>query len=169
MAAPRSHVKKIFQLTEKDHSKFPRSAPPAFYFTVEIDGFPAIQAAFQEASGMEVSAEVESISEAGRNEYSHRVPKRTSYNNLVLKRGFVTDDSAMVEWVKSTIQNGLNTKIQPKSITVKLLNPKTNSPLKSWCFVNAYPIKWSVGALNSMENALAIENIEFAYSYWTLT
>jgi phage tail-like protein len=158
-----------FNFTTKDHTKFPASAPPAFYFAVEIDGFPAIHAAFQEASGMEVSAELETISEAGRNEYSHRVPKRTSYNNLVLKRGLIVDDSAMFTWVKDTLQNGLNTKITPKKITVKLLDPKKTdgTAIKAWNFVNAYPVKWSLGSLNSTENALSVESIEFAYSYWS--
>jgi len=164
-AAPNAKHHK-FHLTKKNHSKFPASAPPAFYFAVEIDGFPVIQAAFQEASGMEVSSELETISEAGLNEYSHRVPKRTSYNNLVLKRGLIVDDSAMFKWVSSTLQNGLNTKIELKDITVKLLDPKSGSPIKSWCFVQAYPVKWSLGSLNSMESALSMESIEFAYSYW---
>lgn len=158
-----------FHLTEKDHSKYPRSAPPAFYYSVEIGGFAAIQAAFQEASGLEVSMETEPIAEAGLNAYSHRVPKRTSYNNLVLKRGLVTDDSAMVDWVRDSIQSGLNMRIKPKNITVNLLDPETGSPLKSWCFIDAYPVKWSVGPLNSTESALTIENIEFAYAFWTLT
>lgn len=115
---------------------------------------------------MEVHAEVEPIAEAGLNSYSHRVPKRTQYNNLVLKRGLLLEDSAMFQWVSNTLQNGLNSKITLKTITVNLLDPKYHSPLKSWVFVDAYPVKWSLGTLNSMETAVAIENIEFAYSYW---
>lgn len=147
-------------------SLYPRIAPPAFYFDVWIDGFAPMQASFQEASGIEVSAEVEPISEAGLNSYSHRVPKRTSYNNLVLKRGLVLGDSGMYNWVKQTLQSGLNVKIKPKTIRLNLLNPEDHSPLKTWVFVNAYPVKWSLGPLNSMESAVSIENIEFAYSYW---
>jgi len=118
---------------------------------------------------MEVSTEMETISEAGLNYYSHRVPKRTTYNNLVLKRGFVVEDSAMRDWVEQTLQSGISVgnKIKPKNILVTLFDPATVlEPLKTWNFVNAYPVKWSLGALNSMESAITVENIEFAYSYW---
>jgi phage tail-like protein len=151
-------------------SKYPRLAPPAFFFEVMIDGFGSVQGAFQEASGMEVSAELETISEAGLNTFSHRVPKRTTYNNLVLKRGYVVEDSAMMDWVQQTLQDGisLGNKIVPKNILVTVLDPGYSTiPLRSWNFVNAYPVKWSLGALNSQESALTIESIEFAYSYWT--
>ncbi|MFN8393826.1 MAG: phage tail protein [Bacteroidia bacterium] len=142
----------------------------AFLFQVEIDTFPGIQGAFQEASGIEVSAEVETISQAGENTFSYRVPKRTQYPNLVLKRGFLVQDSAMKDWVMKTLQEGisLSNKIVTRPITVKLLDSHDMSKaIASWNFVNAYPIKWSLGSLNSMESAVAIETIEFAYSNWT--
>jgi phage tail-like protein len=150
-----------------------RSSPSAFWFELSIGDLGSAHAAFQEVSGIEVNADIETISEAGLNSYSHRVPKRTSYNNLVLKRGLVIDDSAMMDWVKDSIQNGLNTSggIKPKQIILSLLGPSDDGasgvPIQSWNFVGAYPVKWSIGALNSTESALTIESIEFAYSYWT--
>jgi phage tail-like protein len=36
----------------------------------------------------------------------------------------------------------------------------------SWAFINAYPVKWSVSELNAMENSIAMETLEFAYSYF---
>lgn len=147
------------------------SAPSAFWYELTIGSLGAAHAAFQEASGIEVATELETISEAGLNRYSHRVPKRTSYNNLILKRGLVIHDSKMMDWIKDSIQNGLNAGggIKPQQIILSLLGPSggaKGSPIQSWNFVNAYPVKWSVGPLNSTESALAIESIEFAYSYW---
>lgn len=139
--------------------------PSAFHFEVLIDSMPGVQASFQEVSGIDVTAEVEPISEAGLNSYSHRVPKRTSYPNLILKRGLLIDDSAMMDWVEDTIQGGLNQKIKPKNLTVSLMG-KNGEPLQSWSIVNAYPVKWSLGGLNSGESAHAFESIELAYSYW---
>lgn len=149
-----------------------RSSPSAFWYELSIGDLGSAHAAFQEVSGIEVSTEIETISEAGLNGYSHRVPKRTSYNNLVLKRGLVIDDPEMMDWVKNSIQNGMNAPggITPKKILLSLLGPSDDGasgvPIQSWNFVGAYPVKWSAGSLNSMESALAIESIEFAYSYW---
>jgi phage tail-like protein len=140
--------------------------PPAgFYYNVSVDGSTNDKASFQEVSGIEVSAELETISEAGLNSYSHRVPKRTQYNNLVLKRGLCVEDSKLLNWIKDTLQSGFGTKITPKTILVTLYDPD-GAKIQAYSFVNAYPVKWSVSGLNAMESAIAVENVEFAYSYW---
>jgi phage tail-like protein len=139
--------------------------PSGFYYNVSVAGSSSEKASFQEVSGIEVSAEVETIAEAGLNSYSHRVPKRTQYNNLVLKRGLFVADSKLLTWVKDTLQSGLGKRISPKTIIVTLYDPE-GGVHQAWSFVNAYPIKWSVGGMNAMESAIVVENIEFAYSYW---
>jgi phage tail-like protein len=140
--------------------------PPAgFYYEVSVDWSSGVEAAFQEVSGIEVSAELETISEAGLNNYSHRVPKKTSYNNLVLKRGLCISDSYLFDWVRSSLQSGFAEKILPGTILVTLMDSDGNQVM-AWSFVNAYPVKWSVSGFNAMESAIVVENIEFAYSYW---
>jgi phage tail-like protein len=140
--------------------------PPAgFYYEVSVDGSSGVEAAFQEVSGIEVSADMETISEAGLNNYSHRVPKRTQYNNLILKRGLCVSDGPLFAWVQSTLQTGFAEKITPGTIIVTLMDSDGNAVM-SWSFVNAYPVKWSVSGFNAMESAIVVENIEFAYSYW---
>lgn len=140
--------------------------PPAnFCYAVSIDGSRDDKASFQEVSGIEVSTELETISEAGLNSYSHRVPKRTTYNNLVLKRGLFVEDSKLLTWVKNSVQSGFGVKIKPKSVVVTLFDPD-GVEHQSWAFANAYPVKWSLGSLNAMESSIAVETIEFAYSYW---
>jgi phage tail-like protein len=139
--------------------------PASFCYAVAIDGSRDEKASFQEVSGIEVSTEVETISEAGLNTYSHRVPKRTSYGNLVLKRGLFVKDSKLLNWVKDSVQSGFGVKIKPKPIVITLFDPDGVSHV-SWSFANAYPVKWSLGQLNAMESKIAVETIEFAYSYW---
>lgn len=137
-----------------------------FYYTVKVFGSDGVQAAFQEVSGMEVASEVETVHEAGLNQYSHRLPKRTQYNNLVLKRGlWVETDSKMKNWVIHTLQDGLLDFVHPRDILVTLLNEK-NEKVMAWNFIRAYPVKWSASGLNSMQSAVVIEQIEFAYSQW---
>ena len=87
------------------------------------------------------------------------------YNNLVLKRGLVSKNSALPSWVISTLNPGLVKPIETKDIKVTLLDSKQNIII-SWDFINAYPIKWDVSNLNSMESEIAIETIEFAYNFF---
>jgi phage tail-like protein len=142
--------------------------PPAgFYYEVYIDGRAGTAAAFQEVSGIEVSAEMETISEAGLNMYSHRVPKRTTYNNLVLKRGLLLSDSYLHEWVRSSLQSNFGEKISPGTVYVSLMD-SDGVEVMGWSFVNAYPVKWSVSGFNSMESGIVVESIEFAYNYWEM-
>jgi len=142
--------------------------PPAgFYYEVRIDGRGGTVGAFQEVSGIEVSAEVETISEAGLNMYSHRVPKRTQYNNLVLKRGLCLQDGYLHNWVKSSLQSNFGDKIVPGTVYVSLMDAE-GSELMGWSFSNAYPIKWSVSGFNSQESSIVVENIEFVYDSWEM-
>ena len=38
-------------------------------------------------------------------------------------------------------------------------------PIATWVVNDAYPVKWSIGAFDSMKNEIALETVEFAYSY----
>ncbi len=136
-----------------------------FHYEVSIDGGKGVQAAFQEVSGIEVSVDIETISEAGVNEYVHRVPKKTIYNNLVLKRGLYADDSDMQSWIEESMQQGLYYSVAPRDVLLTLYD-ENGDKVMAWNFVRAWPVKWSASGLNSMESAIVIENIELSYSYW---
>jgi phage tail-like protein len=137
-----------------------------FYYEVSIGGSSGASAAFQEVSGMEVSVDIETVSEAGLNEYVHRLPKKTQYNNLVLKRGLMSDDSRLQRWLEESMQEGLYWSVKPKDVLVTLYDEENNKVM-AWNFVKAYPVKWSASGLNSMESAVVIENIELSYAYWS--
>jgi phage tail-like protein len=34
-----------------------------------------------------------------------------------------------------------------------------------WTFFNAWPVKWSLGGLDAQKNEIAMETLEFAYTY----
>lgn len=142
--------------------------PASFHFEVRIAGAAGIQGKFQEVSGLDVELEIERIKEAGNNAYEQPVPGRTKYNNLVLKRGFVPAGAGLYGWVSSTMQSGLNTKVSPRTIIVTLLSTTDSTPLMSWNFANAYPVKWSVGGFNAMDSSIVIETLEFTYQEWKL-
>ena len=50
----------------------------------------------------------------------------------------------------------------PSNVLVSLLD-KTSTPVASWLFLNAYPVKWSLSALNATANEVVIKTIELTY------
>ena len=137
--------------------------PIGFHFSVE---FPNVSTdskdqQFQSVSGLTVDIDTEEIAEGGENRFKHKVPVRTDYPNLVLKRGLLTD-SKVITWIRDAMENF---KFKPTNIIVKLLNEK-HEPLLSWNIVHAYPVKWSVTDFNAEESKLVIETLELNYNYF---
>ncbi|MGZ5051479.1 MAG: phage tail protein [Methylobacter sp.] len=137
-----------------------------FYFSLSFVGqVSGMDAAFQEVSGFSRELNVEEVVCGGQNRYKYRLPTTTTYQNLVLKRGVTLDTSLLIDWCRATLSTGLALPITTKNILISLLNEEGQS-CKSWTFVDAYPLKWSVSELNSEKNAVLIETIELAYLYF---
>ncbi len=118
---------------------------------------------FQSVSGLSVDLETEEITEGGENRFKYKLPKRSKYPNLVLKRGLLLD-SGVIDWCRDAIQNF---QIKPKHIDVILLG-EDHQAIKTWSIINAYPVKWNTGDFNAEENKVAIETLEFTYNYFTV-
>lgn len=137
--------------------------PIGFHFSVE---FPEISSnskdqQFQSVTGLSVDIDTEEVAEGGENRFKHKIPVRTKYPNLVLKRGLLVD-SEVIKWCRDAVENF---QFKPTGIIVKLLNEK-HEPLVSWSIVHAYPVKWSLVDLNAEESKLAIETLELTYNYF---
>ena len=139
--------------------------PIGFHFKVEFQGISTKKNdhQFQSVSGLSVDLETEEIAEGGENRFKHKIPVRTKYPNLILKRGMLLD-SGVIEWCRKALENF---EIVPIDLTVKLLNEK-HEPLASWGVVHAYPVKWNVSDFNAEENKLAIETLELSYNYFNV-
>ncbi|MBC7974385.1 MAG: phage tail protein, partial [Myxococcales bacterium] len=53
---------------------------------------------FQRVSGLSATIETTTVGEGGQNLYTHRLPRRVGYNNLVLERGFVIGSPLNIEF-----------------------------------------------------------------------
>ncbi|MAQ76668.1 MAG: glycerol acyltransferase [Aquimarina sp.] len=137
--------------------------PVGFHFSVEFTGLTASESdhQFQSVSGLSVDIETEDVAEGGENRFKHKIPVRTKYPNLVLKRGLLVD-SKVIEWCKDAVENF---NFKPIDLMVKLLNEK-HEPLLSWNVVHAYPVKWSIADFNAEESKIVIETIELVYNYY---
>jgi len=144
--------------------------PAAFYFEVTVLSAPGspwnatdVDGSFQEISGLDRELDVEEVREGGENRFTYRLPKRGKHPNLVLKRGVVSETSALADWAEATIGSYFIKPIQPRSLQVKLLSVD-KAPLILWTFANAYPTKWVTSSLNASENKIAVETLEMAYT-----
>jgi phage tail-like protein len=154
------------------------------HFTVSFADFQGdVDGKFKEVSGISVELETGmTVNEGGENRFQVRLPGKTKYPNLVLKRGFISAGSALATWMYKSIQGGMDEKIEPKSLTVSLMggkekpNPKNKDenitviePILSWTFENAYPVKVELSQFNSQatgDSAIVVETLTLAYNYF---
>jgi phage tail-like protein len=138
--------------------------PSGFYYKVEFEGSrEPNEARFQTVSGLNVEYDTEEYREGGENRFTHKLPVRTKYSDLVLKRGMLTG-SDTVKWFLDAFNERI---FQHKTINVTLMNEKSE-PLRTWNVAHAVPKKWTVSDLNASENSLVIETLELTYTYFTV-
>lgn len=138
---------------------------PSFHFKVVFEGLGSeadIDTRFQEVTGLSAELAVEELTEGGENRFVYKLPVRTKFPNLVLKRGMpTTQASPLLKWAKGALHSF---DFSQCTIMVSLLNEK-HEPAMSWRFLGAYPVKLVVSDLKATDNALAIETLELAYQF----
>lgn len=137
--------------------------PVGFHFRVEFEGITNVKdVGFQSVSGLNASVpNSETYEEGGENRFTHRLPKRATYENLVLKRGMFTD-SELIQWFRDAIENFI---FRPRTVTVILQN-ENHEPLETWRFVNAWPTKWNIDGFDAEKAGIVVETIELSYQYF---
>src|SRR5262245_46685954 len=109
---------------------------PSFRFGVEIQGIQV--ARFSECSGLEFENETLEYKEGGLNTRVHRLPGRFKFTNLTLKKGIAADGDSLWDWVTKAAQGS----IVPKQVAVTLYDLSGTKTLRTWTFIEAYPVKW---------------------------
>lgn len=138
--------------------------PWGFYYRVEFGiSKNKDDVRFQSVAGLSVEYDVEEYREGGENRFSHKLPVRTKYSDLVLKRGMLTG-SELVQWCFRAFRDR---EFQPTDVNVILMNEK-GEPLRTWKVAHAVPKKWVVSDLNANESAVVVETLELSYWYFTM-
>ena len=139
--------------------------PWGFFFKVSFNDISSDtnDVRFQSVSGLSVEYDYESYKEGGENRFEHKLPVRSKYSDLVLKRGMLTN-SKVIEWFLDAFNNRV---FSPANVTVILMNEKSE-PLRTWNVVHAIPKKWQVSDFNAGENGVVIETVELTYRYFTI-
>ncbi|MFZ2403801.1 MAG: phage tail protein, partial [Methylobacter sp.] len=130
--------------------------PLGFYYKVEFGiSKDKNDMRFQSVSGLSVEYDYESFKEGGENRFEHKLPVRTKYADLVLKRGMLTN-STVLNWFLDAFNHRA---FKPANVNVMLMNEKGEA-LRTWNVVHAIPKKWLVSDLNANESAVVIETLE---------
>jgi phage tail-like protein len=146
---------------------------PGFRFTVVVAGTGTplqlasrADTSFEEVSGLDAQIETEPLKEGGENRFVYQLPSQTKSPNLVLKRGYVTAPSFLSEWAAQTVGSNLSLPILTQSLVVMLLG-ENGWPLVAWNVASAWPVRWVTGPMNSQENKVLTEVLEFSCTYIT--
>jgi len=138
--------------------------PWGFYYKVDFSiSKNTDDARFQTVSGLSVEYDYETFKEGGENRFEHKLPVRTKYADMVLKRGMLTD-SEVIKWFLSAFRDR---EFTPSDLNVILMNEK-GDPLQTWKVAHAIPKKWLVSDFNANENSVVIETMELTYRYFTI-
>lgn len=129
---------------------------PAYHFIVDWGG---TRTGFTEVSGLNITHEVVDYREGNSPvDTSIKIPGRTKFDNIILKRGIVRGDVDFYNWMKTK----QNSQIDRRDITISLLD-ETHSPIMVWKVFNAFPVKYTGPQLQARSSEVAIESIEIAH------
>ncbi len=125
-------------------------------FALEVNGTEV--ANFVECSGLKSSTEVFEIQEGGLNEFVHKIPGQTRWENIVLRHG-VTGDTTLQQWREEVTEDKFALR-RDGAIVVKRLN---GMEVRRYTFKRAWPVAWEGPAFNANGADLAIDMFEIAH------
>lgn len=132
-----------------------------YNFLVEING--VASAGFSSCLLPESSIEIVEYREGSDSTNAVRkLPGRTRYSNLVLKRG-ITASHDLWTWYENLVKGT----VDRRDVTVILLDESRN-PVQKWTFRNAWPTKYETSPLHAKGGEVAIETLELAHELMEL-
>jgi len=131
-----------------------------YNFWLEISGITGdsktIVGGFKSMSGLDSETEVIEFKQ-GNDLVVRKKPGRTTYNNIVLERGYTATDD-LWQWRKN-IEDG---KIDRRAGSVIILDQDGQTEVARYNFYEAWPCKWHVPELDADASGMAIEKVELA-------
>jgi phage tail-like protein len=129
-----------------------------FFFAAAVIPNP-LDIRFQRVSGLSTRVETELMKPGGKNLTAKHVPKRLTYENLVLERGFVVGSPLNIQL--NDVMNEF--KFFRSDVLVTLFN-EAAVPISAWMFKEAFPVRWATADLNAQEDRILIDTLELCYS-----
>jgi phage tail-like protein len=142
------------QLTVKDAQRFGLASP-------------LCGGKFSEVDGLEMSNEVKTIREGGNNLSQIHLVGAVTYGQLTLKRGMTTNLD-LWKWFNAAaggVENGRGTMAQGAVV----VSDASNTPQFRFDLTDCLPVKIKAPSFNAKDGAIAIEEMQIAYSSFTVT
>ncbi|MDU8909924.1 phage tail protein [Aestuariicoccus sp. MJ-SS9] len=138
--------------------------PVAFSFELRLIESRTADAAFQEVSGLQAHLDSEVLANGGEQELQHRLPRAPRPQNVTLKRGVIGAGSDLSDWIRATLESGMNAPIRPRGLILSLLDTRA-TPVMNWELGTAYPVHVEFSGMPTVgeKDDVAVETLEFAY------
>ncbi|GAB2460591.1 phage tail protein [Jatrophihabitans fulvus] len=137
----------------------------ATFFLFELDGLEI--GIFKEVKGLEFNMTTIDVAEGGQNRYVEKLPGRTTWSNITLRRGLTHSDE-MAKWLQKysearyTASGSSDSKPKTQRLTGAITALTENyRRLRSWELIDATPVRWrgpefAVGQQTQLEEELEI-------------
>lgn len=126
-----------------------------FHFQVQWGG---TRIGFAEVQHLSLSVDVIEYRDGSSPVFSAaKLPGRTKFENIVLKRGVVTGDNEFFTWWNTVARNSA----ERRDIVISLLN-ESHEPVINWKVRNAFPVKLTWSDLKASASEVVIETLEIA-------
>lgn len=131
-------------------------------FLLEVNGVEI--GIFSQVSGLEVTVGTTDVVEGGQNQFTHKLPGRMTWPNLVFSRG-ITESNALFEWFTKTSGDGYasggNTLDRPDGAVVVV--DAANNRLRTWNFEGVFPVRWKGPSFQVSGGDVLVEELELAH------
>ncbi|QDB79386.1 phage tail protein [Georgenia sp. 311] len=128
----------------------------SFNFKVEIEGITVGD--FAEVTGLGSTIESIDYREGGENTTVRKLPGKTTYSDIVLKRGTTKGDNTLYDWHREVV-SGVVT-LRSGSIIV---TDRQGTEVLRYNFINAWPKEFKPADYNATASSVATESVTFAH------
>ena len=130
-------------------------------FSVELNH--VSMALFTECSALTIETETFEYQEGGENTFTHKLPTRTKYGNITLKRGLDESQELYNWYLRNVNLRNVSGQVERQNISIVLYDIH-GKIVRHWDLRDAYPCKWTGPDLRADAGAVAVETVEFAHS-----
>ena len=140
--------------------------PTTASFLFEVDGVQI--GVFSQVSGLEVRVDVATYQEGGENGYTHNLPGRMTWPNIVLRRG-ITDSDALFSWVNKTAGSGFsaNSNSLTRSTGAITVIGTDGTRLRAWELQGVFAVRWRGPNFDTGSGDPLYEELELAHHGFT--
>ena len=134
---------------------------PAFCFKVDLPKVCGQSLFFKSVGGLKFETEVVDYRAGGVNDSTYKLVGATKWANLVLKRGFTTEQADLIQWRQSWLSRTPG-EMKRCDGTIIQLDTKLGE-VGRWEFKEGWPCKFEISELDASKNEIVIETLEIAH------